>query len=73
MYFSDHSPPHFHVMHPDGEAVVGIKDGRIIRGRLSPRVRKLVARWAFGCQDELMANWDRARRAEPHERIEPLR
>jgi Domain of unknown function (DUF4160) len=44
----------------------------VIAGSLPRRALSLVAEWAALHQDELTANWERARREEQLEPIEPL-
>jgi len=50
---------------------VTIRDGQV-RGELSSRSRGLVPEWSQLHRDELLANWDRARRAEPLVPVPPL-
>jgi hypothetical protein len=66
-----HSLPHFHVQHGDEEASVGF-DGTILGGTLSQRTARRVREWAALHQDELTANWARARRGEALEKVDPL-
>jgi hypothetical protein len=40
--------------------------------RLEPRALQFVREWAKLRQDEIMANWERARRNEPLHGIDPL-
>lgn len=72
MYYNDHPPPHFHVRYGGQRALIGIASLDLLEGMLSPRVRGLVVEWASMHQEELMADWDRARRQEPLEPIVPL-
>lgn len=72
IYYADHQPPHFHVRYGDQKAVIEIEALTLLRGRLTPRAFGLVMEWSAAHQDELRENWDRARRHEPLEPIEPL-
>ena len=72
MYYNDHPPPHFHVRYGGQRALVGIESLTLLEGTLSPRVRGLVVEWASMHQEELMEDWERARRQEPLESIVPL-
>ena len=72
MYYNDHPPPHFHVRYGGQRALVGIESLTLLEGTLSPRVRGLVVEWASMHQEELMEDWERARRQEPLEPIVPL-
>jgi hypothetical protein len=69
MYYNDHNPPHFHAQYGQSRAVIGIVDGRIIAGSLSPTALRLVREWALAHGIELEENWARARADEPLERI----
>ena len=66
-----HVRPHVHARY-SGEAASGDFDGELIAGSLPRRALALVADWARLHQDELEANWERARRDEPLEPIDPL-
>lgn len=61
MYFDDHAPPHFHAVHREDEALVAIEDGAILKGRLSPPLRKVVKEWTDTNRTALMDNWERGR------------
>jgi hypothetical protein len=73
MYWNEgvHARPRFHARYAGQVASVDL-DGAVIAGSLPPRARTLVAEWALLHRDELNANWDRARREEPLQPIEPL-
>lgn len=72
MYFNDHPPPHFHVRYAGQRALISIESLTILEGKLSPRVLGLVVEWASMHQDELMADWELARRQAPLAPIAPL-
>ena len=72
MFYREHAPPHFHAEYGDDEVLIDIANLTVYRGALSPRAVALVLEWAALHRDELRRNWDRARREEPLERIEPL-
>ena len=73
MYWDEghHARPHFHARYA-GEAASVDFHGAVIAGSLPPRALVLVADWARLHQDELQANWERARREEALETIDPL-
>ena len=73
MYFDDHDPPHFHARHATGRAKVEIESLEIMDSTLERRQLRFVLAWAELHQDELLANWRRARAGETLEGIEPLR
>jgi Domain of unknown function (DUF4160) len=64
--------PHFHATYADDEATIDIETLSLIAGALPTRARRLVFEWASTHRAELRANWERARRHEPLQRIEPL-
>ena len=72
MYFGDHPPPHIHVAYQGFEALVRIHNGRIIRGDLPSRVRRLVAEWIMLRKRDILANWNRAEQLQALERIPGL-
>jgi hypothetical protein len=71
MYHSEHGPPHFHARYGEQEGVLSV-DGALLRGRLSPRVLRLVREWSSIHRDALLRNWTRARSWQALERIPPL-
>ena len=73
MYWNEgaHARPHFHARYAGQAASIDFA-GELIAGSLPRRALALVAEWAALHQDELLANWERARREEPLEPIEPL-
>jgi len=66
-----HARPHFHARYAGQVASIDFA-GEVIAGSLPRRALALVAEWAALHEDELTANWERARREEPLEPIEPL-
>ena len=72
MYYSDHSPPHFHAVYGDYRCLVDIQNGCVIRGSLPARQLKLVLAWNELHTDELMQNWELSRDNKPLIEIEPL-
>ena len=72
MYFADHAPPHFHAEYAEHEARFAIDSLAVISGDLPPRAMGLVVEWATLHQSELSGLWNRARRAEPLGRLDPL-
>ena len=74
MYFRDHPPPHFHARYGEHVAEIAIAIDTLapIDGWLPPRALRLVLEWAGKHQDELRANWDRARAHDALVGIDPL-
>jgi len=73
MYWNEgvHARPHFHARYGGHAASIDF-DGDLIAGSLPRRALGLVTEWAAVHNAELAANWERARRDEPLEPIEPL-
>jgi len=44
MFWRDHAPPHFHALYAEHEALIDLRDFRVIRGSLPRRAMALV--WA---------------------------
>ncbi len=72
MYFREHGVPHFHATYAGATIVVAIETGELLAGAVPPRALRMVSEWLDVHRAELSANWDRARKDEPLERIEPL-
>jgi hypothetical protein len=72
MFYREHNPPHFHAFYGDFEALIDIQKNEIISGNLPPRVLGLVVEWTALHQEELMANWERSKKQEPLQNIQPL-
>jgi hypothetical protein len=73
MYWNerDHPVVHFHAYHAGRRASVSA-DGDVLAGSLEPRALQFVREWATLRHEEILANWERARRNEPLIGIEPL-
>jgi hypothetical protein len=73
MYWNEgvHARPHFHARYGGQAASVDFA-GKIIAGSLPPHALSLVAEWAVLHREELSADWERARREEALNPIEPL-
>ena len=72
MYYSDHNSPHFHVEYAGYKALVEILSKTIMCGNLPNRQMKLVLAWCELHRDELMQNWELAKRNHLLNRIGPL-
>jgi hypothetical protein len=72
IYWSDHAPPHFHAIYGEYDGEIGIESLRLIDGTLPPRIRKLVLKWASMHRQELLDNWNLARKKQPLIPIAPL-
>jgi hypothetical protein len=63
--------PHFHAYHAGRRASVSA-DGKVLAGSLEPRALQFVREWADLRSEEIVANWERARKNEPLLGIAPL-
>lgn len=73
MFYNDHAPPHFHAEYGEEEALFNIHTLEILEGHLSKRAKMLVVEWALEHRDELIGNWNKARKPEELNKIEPLK
>jgi Domain of unknown function (DUF4160) len=58
LFFGDHSPPHFHAVYGEHNALFAIETLRMIEGDLPNRAKKLVVDRATIHQTELLAMWN---------------
>ena len=72
MYFRDHAPPHFHAEYGGEEVEIDLQTLQVLNGKISRRALKLVLQWARIHQQELLENWEKARRQETLHQVEPL-
>ena len=56
-YHGDYNPPHFHATYGEFEAIIEIKSGKIIQGKLPPKAFKLVEEWRKKYLSELNSAW----------------
>jgi len=67
----DHQVVHFHAEYAGSRASIAL-DGTVLGGSLPPRALSFVREWASERQEQLLDDWQRARRHEPLAPIEPL-
>ena len=72
MFYNDNMPPHFHAEYGEFEAIYEIETLKIQRGQLPRRAHALVVEWATLHRDELLADWEKARRQVSLDQIAPL-
>jgi hypothetical protein len=72
MYFNDHVPPHFHADYGEHSIEITIETLEVLKGKLPNRVLGLVLEWASLHRNELRSDWERARKGETLEPIQPL-
>ncbi|HEY2986696.1 MAG TPA: DUF4160 domain-containing protein [Candidatus Binatia bacterium] len=73
MFWRDHAPPHFHALYAEHEALIDLRDLRVIRGSLPRRALELVLEWAAEHRRELMEDWELCSRMQTPKTIEPLK
>ena len=71
MYYRDHEPGHFHAYYGRYEITVNVATGAVT-GHFPRRALRHVLEWYELHRQELIDNWDSARRREPLRAIEPL-
>jgi hypothetical protein len=59
VYANDHLPPHFHIVHPDFEALIVIEDFSIYAGSLKGSGGKAGLAWAKANVATIKAEWNR--------------
>jgi hypothetical protein len=59
LFFSDHPPPHFHVIYSEYNALFDIQSLEVIEGDLPSRAKKLTIEWAAIYQRELLEMWEK--------------
>ena len=72
MYFNEHNPPHFHARYGSEKVEIAIDGLAVLTWRLPPRVLGLVMEWAARHRQDLMEDWDLARRDATLKKIPPL-
>lgn len=58
LYAEDHNPPHVHVIGPDFQAKVRIRDAAVIAGVIPPRHRREALAWIAANRARLMERWN---------------
>ena len=59
LFFSDHPPPHLHVIYGEYNALFDIQSLEVIEGDLLSRAKKLTLEWAALYQRELLEMWEK--------------
>ena len=72
MFHKDHNPPHFHVQHGEYWAVIEVKTGKVLGGRLPPRVLRLVQEWRKQYQARIEKAWIEVQDMKAPSKIPPL-
>lgn len=72
MFYDEHGVAHFHAHYAERRASIAIATLEVLAGSLPERALRLVLEWAALHRGELEENWERARRMEALEPIDPL-
>ena len=72
MFWREHGPPHFHALYAEHEALIEIRELRVIRGSLPRRALALVLEWAVEHHQALQEDWDLCRQLKHPKPIPPL-
>ncbi|TMQ73581.1 MAG: DUF4160 domain-containing protein [Candidatus Eisenbacteria bacterium] len=72
MFYAEHEAPHFHAHYSGRSGRFEIATLRVLDGDLPARVCGLIVEWASLHREELIDDWERAKRHEPLHRIAPL-
>ena len=72
MYHREHGVPHFHAVYAEHEAVIAVRDLRVLEGRLPRRALALVRAWGKLHEEQLARAWELARSGRPLRPIPPL-
>jgi Domain of unknown function (DUF4160) len=59
VYANDHLPPHFHIVHPDFEALIEIETFATYAGSLEGKAGKSALQWAKSNVQVIKAEWNR--------------
>ncbi len=70
MYYDDRHQPHFHAYYGEYAALFSINPPALYGGALPRRQQNIVLGWAEVHQEELLENWERARRGDLPLKIE---
>lgn len=70
---NEHNPSHFHTKYGEFMAEIDIRTLQILSGDLPKRAKALVLEWADEHRDELMIDWELARKMAELKPIEPLK
>ncbi|MCX7126188.1 MAG: DUF4160 domain-containing protein [Gammaproteobacteria bacterium] len=73
MFWSDHSPPHFHAIYGEYEVLINIYTLEVIQGKMPKRALALVLEWASEHRNELLEDWLLCEKNQPAKKIKPLR
>jgi len=71
MFYQEHGVPHFHARYGEHQISMEV-ESVIVRRFFPPRALRHLSEWAEMHEEELLENWELARRGEPLKPIPPL-
>lgn len=57
MFIDDHNPPHVHVVTPDREAKIALRDGRVLAGDVPAKTLRRARAWIADNRATLLGKW----------------
>ena len=72
MFFDEHNPPHFHARYGKDGVAIEVNTLKVLEGWIPPRALGLTIEWASQHKEELIQNWELARRNQSLKKIAPL-
>lgn len=73
MYYDEHNPPHFHARYGEESIVININTLSILEGDIGSRTLGLIIEWASQHKQELLEDWELARKNQPLKKVSPLK
>lgn len=58
IYFDDHNPPHFHIVTPEGSALISIETLEVLKGDVDKKIMKTALAWASNNKITLEQKWN---------------
>lgn len=71
MFYNEHGVAHFHAVYGEHEVCIEVETGTV-HGQFPTRALRLVLEWAALHKEQLLEDWQLARRGEPLKPIAPL-
>ncbi|MEI6386310.1 MAG: DUF4160 domain-containing protein [Spirochaetota bacterium] len=71
LLYDDHAPPHFHAVYGEFKIMVEKQTGSV-EGKFPKRALNAVMEWYELHRDELLCDWELAKKHEPLKNIPPL-
>lgn len=72
IYYNDHNPPHFHAEYGTQKGIFRIDNLTMIEGNLKARPKSLIVEWGLSHREELIKDWELAKKKAPLKKIKGL-